>query len=284
MDLANYPRLISDLKALQEEARAEAHFAVNRILINTYWKMGERLRREKESSQGESKEFLTRVSSDIGIEYSRLVRILKLATLFPGEPPTERFRRVSWNHYKIVMTIADPKERSYYLERIENERLSVRQLAGALRADTYHRLQTALPVLTDEKKTTHTALVLERKENRLHLYSGMLEKVVDGDTLIFFIDLGFDVWHRQRVRLRGIDAPERKSPEGERAKKFLEETLRGVYRFVIQTFRYDKYGRFVCDVFYLHGEGDKERIAREGVFLNEELVKHGHARLLRGDE
>ena len=38
-----------------------------------------------------------------------------------------------------------------------------------------------------------------------------LERVVDGDTIDVNIDLGFDVCTKQRVRLLGIDTPDRKS-------------------------------------------------------------------------
>ena len=47
-------------------------------------------------------------------------------------------------------------------------------------------------------------------------------RVIDGDTVDCDIDLGFDVWLRdQRIRLRGLDAPETRT-------KDLDEKARGL--------------------------------------------------------
>ena len=45
-----------------------------------------------------------------------------------------------------------------------------------------------------------------------------LEKVVDGDTIDVYIDLGFDVCTKQRVRLLGIDTPESRTRDLEEKK------------------------------------------------------------------
>ena len=41
-----------------------------------------------------------------------------------------------------------------------------------------------------------------------YYYAVEILRVVDGDTVDVRIDLGFDVWHKCRVRLMGINAPE----------------------------------------------------------------------------
>jgi len=279
MDLSRYSVLVDDLQSLQEEARTEARFAVNRILIDVYWQIGERLAAEKLTSGKGRKAVLMRISGDISLDYSQLVRCIKFYAVFPEKSPTATHRFVSWNHYKTLMAIQDERERHFYIHLIEEDRLSVRKLIQVVRADAFGASQRALPDVAEEERTQGR---LPHKEVKLHLYPAMLEKVVDGDTLIFFVDLGFDVWRRQRVRLRGIDAPEMKTDEGDAAKKFVEEQVRGIYRFVIQTFKVDLYGRFVCDVFYRSGEGDRETIAREGNFLNQEILNAGHAQIVNG--
>lgn len=82
--------------------------------------------------------------------------------------------------------------------------------------------------------------------------------VVDGDTLDVNIDLGFDVWIKQRVRLMGLNTPEIHSANaGERtraqaAKQFVLDTLAartpasGI--LPIKTYKDDKYGRILADV------------------------------------
>ena len=44
--------------------------------------------------------------------------------------------------------------------------------------------------------------------NILYCYRCMIEEVIDGDTVWAIIDLGFDTIVRQKLRLRGIDAPD----------------------------------------------------------------------------
>ena len=42
----------------------------------------------------------------------------------------------------------------------------------------------------------------------MYKYQALCVKVIDGDTIEAFIDLGFDLWIRKRIRLFGISAPE----------------------------------------------------------------------------
>ena len=46
---------------------------------------------------------------------------------------------------------------------------------------------------------------------------------------------------------------------------------------MIKTHGTDKYARYVTDVFYLPDEANSARVAREGNFLNQELLDIGHA-------
>ena len=81
-----------------------------------------------------------------------------------------------------------------------------------------------------------------------------------------------------KLRLRGIDAPEIKTEAGKRAKAHLEEVLREAQPFVITTTKVDLYDRYLTDVYVQAGERDLQKVAREGRFLNRELVEEGFAR------
>jgi len=102
------------------------------------------------------------------------------------------------------------------------------------------------------------------KPRELYTYKAYMEKVVDGDTLVVNIDLGFKVFIRQRLRLRGLDAPELGTKPGVTSKKFVESRLKDVKFLVIKTHGSDKYDRYLVDVFYSKGEPDEEAVIQKG--------------------
>lgn len=111
----------------------------------------------------------------------------------------------------------------------------------------------------------------------LYTYKAFLEKVVDGDTLLVTIDLGFHVFIRQRLRLRGLDAPELGTKKGALVKKFVESQLKNCRFFLIKTYGSDKYDRYLVDVIYLKNETNVSVVIEKGLFLNQEILRRGFA-------
>ena len=74
-------------------------------------------------------------------------------------------------------------------------------------------------------------------------------KVVDGDTVDAEVDLGFDIRFTMKIRLFGINAPEKNTPEGKLAAQHLTEILSvdPNARVILQTQkdRTEKYGRYL---------------------------------------
>ncbi|MCD4779252.1 MAG: thermonuclease family protein [Candidatus Omnitrophica bacterium] len=114
---------------------------------------------------------------------------------------------------------------------------------------------------------------------KLYTYVATVQRVVDGDTVMLNIDMGFDSWIQEKVRLRAIDTPEIDNPLGRLAKHYVEDQLKKVKFVVCKTHKEDKFGRFLADIFYLPGESDPRVVAREGNFLNQVLVDQGHAQV-----
>lgn len=75
-------------------------------------------------------------------------------------------------------------------------------------------------------------------------------KVVDGDTIDVIIDLGFDVLHKCRVRLAGIDTPESRTRNleekklGLEAKAYLKDALSSSDSIIIKTEKSNSKGKF----------------------------------------
>lgn len=103
---------------------------------------------------------------------------------------------------------------------------------------------------------------------KLYRYRAKVIKVIDGDTIDFAVDLGFNVWLNIRTRLANINAPEMGTPGGAPAKGFVIECLPVGAVVMIETLKHptDKYGRWLATVF-LNGE----------TTLNYSMLMAGHA-------
>jgi micrococcal nuclease len=101
-----------------------------------------------------------------------------------------------------------------------------------------------------------------------YVYNAKVVKWVDGDTVDLMVDLGFKIYHEMRLRLIGLDTPERGQAGYNEARMF-DESLAPVGNLVqIQTFKpqkADKYGRYLV------------YIESNGVSINAELLSKGLA-------
>ena len=78
-----------------------------------------------------------------------------------------------------------------------------------------------------------------------------VDRVVDGDTIDIIIDLGFDLTKKERVRLAGIDTPEKRTKDpkekemGYQATEFLEMHLMEATKLTVRTEKDGKFGRML---------------------------------------
>ena len=105
-------------------------------------------------------------------------------------------------------------------------------------------------------------------------------KVVDGDTIDVVIDLGFDIYKHERVRIAGIDTPEKRTRDLEEKalgidatnwmKYTLEDTINGDQELTIRTELkggMGKYGRLLGWLY----------VGDDNVSLNEQMIAEGYA-------
>ena len=114
----------------------------------------------------------------------------------------------------------------------------------------------------------------------MYTYRAKLLRVIDGDTVDMQVDFGFYLGQRWRLRLAGLNAPEVRGPErpkGLVATEFVKQRLEGAERSVVQTTKKGKYGRYIADIYYGPASIAWEEMVEEGAWLNEELIKAGHA-------
>jgi endonuclease YncB( thermonuclease family) len=94
------------------------------------------------------------------------------------------------------------------------------------------------------------------KDKLYHYKVISVPKVTDGDTVYFVVDLGFDVRIKVKCRLKDVDAPEiyrsvsrEEKQAGRRCREYLRELLASYEELAVKTYKKDKYGRYVADVF-----------------------------------
>ena len=107
-----------------------------------------------------------------------------------------------------------------------------------------------------------------------------IKKVLDGDTIDVVIDLGFDLAKTERVRIAGVDTPEKRTRNLEEKalgldatnwlKEKLNQTIKGEDELVVRTELVGgvgKYGRLLGWLYV----GDSD------ISLNEQMIEEGYA-------
>ena len=83
----------------------------------------------------------------------------------------------------------------------------------------------------------------------MYTYKAQVVRVIDGDTVVLNIDLGFKIYHVMSCRLAGVNAPELNSKDeavklaAVASKEFLMSMLPVGEIVTIESKRLDKYGR-----------------------------------------
>ena len=108
---------------------------------------------------------------------------------------------------------------------------------------------------------------------------------MDGDTIDVLIDLGFDLYKKERVRIAGVDTPEKRTRNLEEKelgidatnwlKKEREDVLAGDDELIVRTELHGgtgKYGRLLGWLY----------VGDEQVSLNEQMITQGYAHAYDG--
>ena len=116
-----------------------------------------------------------------------------------------------------------------------------------------------------------------------YIYKAEVVRVIDGDTVRFKLTKEFDIGfyitqtatYEGNFRLLGINTPEirgEERPEGLKAKEAVQNLLKKADHIMVETFKPDKYGRWLAKIFVAE-DGE------EFYCLNDYLVEQGIAEL-----
>ncbi len=132
---------------------------------------------------------------------------------------------------------------------------------------------------SQKEEAGYTLKVCDLKVDELFTFKAHILRVIDADTFLTLVDQGFGIWSEQRLRLRGVDAPELNTLFGQKAKRTVETVLCKLPFVIVKTYKSDKYDRYLVDVFYLSGEQDPHIVAAKGKLLNQEMIDRGLAKM-----
>jgi micrococcal nuclease len=251
-----YTKLLNDIQTLQQNSTNKS----NHQLVESYWKIGQRIEQEQLSQNADYHNSIIRdLSEDLEIENSLLNRCINFFHLYKSIPKNQT---LGWSHYRHLLAVKDQTLRTKLEQEAIKNKWSKNQLLSAIK-------------LANEKKNPNQKTILKRPTNPTYLYQAVVKKVIDGDTLNLYIDLGFDIHKNQRIRLACLDCPELTTKAGKEAQTFVQQKLTNLDHIMIQTQKADIYGRFIAHIFYdPTNKKSPAQIFESGVYLNEELLQN----------
>jgi predicted nuclease of restriction endonuclease-like (RecB) superfamily len=143
--------ILSDLRALIEQARIQVAQAANSSLTLLYWKVGQRIRWEvlKDERAGYGEKIVVSLSRQLVTSYGQgfadknLRRMMQFAEVFPDQAiVVSLIRQLSWTHFIALLPLKQPLEREFYAQMCCVENWSVRTLRERIGSQLY--LRTAL--------------------------------------------------------------------------------------------------------------------------------------------
>ena len=172
-------KIYSDIAELLNIARAKAYNSVNSIMVETYWKIGQRIVEEEQGGSSRAEygskliENLSKYLTDtFGKGFSE-ANLKNMRSFYIAYPEFDRqcLTNLSWSNVARIIRIDNPEERNYYLNEASSQNWSYRQLERNIKSGYYHRLlstqekskdtEKCLPAVIDTKEFIKDPYVLE---------------------------------------------------------------------------------------------------------------------------
>lgn len=198
-----------EILRLIDAARSRAIAAVNTVLIDLYWTIGEYIAKKiaedgwgKGTVQTLAQHIQRHQPSGRGFSASNLWRMMQFYETYRGQPKLATLlRELSWSHNLAIMSRSKrDEEREFYLRLAGQERWSFRDLQRQLNGALFERvvlspakLSTPLAELRPDAATVFKDsylvefLNLSKDHSEADLHRGLVERLKD-----FLIELGRD--------------------------------------------------------------------------------------------
>ena len=307
----SYATLVNDIAEIYNRARkmlVESYWQIGRRIVEQ--------EQQGDGKAGYGARLLEHLSEDLQHELGRgfsIRNLRKMRRFYLNNRNRPAPADLTWTQHVELLPVTNKADKRRLERRIISDKLSprqirleVRQLKESEQAPAQDKTPVLLPppcreqplqcfeLIAPDRATCSNGTVIvdcgfniwreiPRQEATLHgepsyTYPAKVESVIDGDTLWVIVDCGDGILTRQKLRLHLIDAPERRTPEGDKATRFVKRVLGKNPDIVICTHHYDKYARYLVDIFYLPDSTNPKAIYAQGIYLNQQLLDKGLAR------
>jgi len=212
-------RFFGEIATLLATARGNTYRVVNRVMVETYWNVGQRIveQEQKGKTRADYGDYLisglSRHLTDVfgkGFSEPNLWNMRQFYITFPDfkQFSTQCVGNLSWTNIRTIMRLSNKDERDYYLREVATENWSSRTLERNIQTKYYRRLlssqkkgrkgvavvkavpvETAKPNLLDFIKDPYVLEFLDVPED-LTGKETLLENALISDLQKFLLELG----------------------------------------------------------------------------------------------
>lgn len=153
-----------DIKELLRSARKNSYIAINSIMTQTYWKIGQRIVEQEQEGKERANygQFLIKKLSKAlseefgsGLSVANLKNFRQFYLTYPDEKSYTLCNLLTWSHIRLIMRIPIEAERNFYINETRSQNWSVRQLERNIQSHYYKRLlssqEVQLPIICSER-------------------------------------------------------------------------------------------------------------------------------------
>lgn len=202
-------KIYNDIAELLNIARSRAYHSVNSIMVETYWKIGQRIVEEEQDGNSRAEygtkliENLSKYLTDTfgrGFSEANLKNMRQFYITYP-EFDRQCLANLSWSNISRILRIDNPSERDYYLKEASSQNWSYRQLERNIKSGYYHRLlstqsqnntEKCLPMIIDTNEFIKDPYVLEFLDlpENIEGKESVLETALINNLQKFLLELG----------------------------------------------------------------------------------------------
>jgi DUF1016 N-terminal domain len=146
------PTLLRDIKSIWLSARHRAYSQVNRLLIDAYWQIGQRIVLEEQKGEDRARygafllrELAQQLTQELGkgLDERDLRQMRQFYLCFTNRDGLRP--ELSWTHYRLLLRVEDHAARAYYAKEAAEQGWGTRHLERNIQTGYFTRILSAHP-------------------------------------------------------------------------------------------------------------------------------------------